>query len=80
MIAVIDNYDSFVFNLVQALGSMGEEIKVFRNDAIDVEGLKSMRPDRWNSSRISDVMRNPLRTKKTSTPRNPPGIQARSAW
>ncbi|MEO8359370.1 MAG: aminodeoxychorismate/anthranilate synthase component II [Vicinamibacteria bacterium] len=46
MIAVIDNYDSFVFNLVQALGSMGEEIKVFRNDAIDVEGLKSMRPDR----------------------------------
>ena len=45
MIAVVDNYDSFVFNLVQALGSMGEEIRVFRNDAIDVEGLKSLRPD-----------------------------------
>lgn len=44
MIAVIDNYDSFVFNLVQALGSMGEEIRVFRNDAIDVEGLKALRP------------------------------------
>ncbi len=44
MIAVIDNYDSFVFNLVQALGSMGEEIRVFRNDAIDIEGLKALRP------------------------------------
>ena len=45
MIVVIDNYDSFVFNLVQALGSMGEDIRVFRNDAIDVEGLRSLRPD-----------------------------------
>ena len=45
MIAVIDNYDSFVFNLVQALGSMGEEIRVFRNDAIDVPGLRALRPD-----------------------------------
>lgn len=45
MIAVIDNYDSFVFNLVQALGSMGEEIRVFRNDAIDVQGLAALRPD-----------------------------------
>lgn len=45
MIAVIDNYDSFVFNLVQALGSMGGEVRVFRNDAIDVEGLRALRPD-----------------------------------
>ena len=45
MIAVIDNYDSFVFNLAQALGSMGEEIRVFRNDAIDVSGLRALRPD-----------------------------------
>jgi len=45
VIAVIDNYDSFVFNLVQALGSMGEEIRVFRNDQIDVEGLRALRPD-----------------------------------
>ena len=45
MLVVIDNYDSFVFNLVQVLGSMGEEIRVFRNDAIDAEGLKSLRPD-----------------------------------
>ena len=45
MIAVIDNYDSFVFNLVQAFGSMGEEMRVFRNDAIDVPGLRALRPD-----------------------------------
>ncbi len=44
-ILVIDNYDSFVFNLVQALGSMGEEIRVFRNDAIDVTALRALRPD-----------------------------------
>ncbi|MBK5255998.1 MAG: aminodeoxychorismate/anthranilate synthase component II [Vicinamibacteria bacterium] len=44
MILVIDNFDSFVFNLVQSLGSMGEDICVFRNDAIDIEGLKALRP------------------------------------
>ena len=45
MIVVVDNYDSFVFNIVQALGSLGEEITVFRNDAIDVPGLRALRPD-----------------------------------
>jgi anthranilate synthase/aminodeoxychorismate synthase-like glutamine amidotransferase len=45
MLAVIDNYDSFVFNLVQALGSMGEEIRVFRNDQIDVDGLQALELD-----------------------------------
>jgi anthranilate synthase/aminodeoxychorismate synthase-like glutamine amidotransferase len=45
VIAVIDNYDSFVFNLVQALGSMGETVRVFRNDAIDISRLRALRPD-----------------------------------
>lgn len=45
VIVVIDNFDSFVYNIVQALGSLGEEITVFRNDAIDVAGLKALRPD-----------------------------------
>ena len=45
MIAVIDNYDSFVFNLAQALGALGETVRVFRNDAIDVPGLRALRPD-----------------------------------
>jgi anthranilate synthase component 2 len=39
MIAVIDNYDSFTYNLVQYLGALGAEPKVWRNDAITVEAL-----------------------------------------
>lgn len=44
MIAVIDNYDSFTYNLVQYLGELGAEIQVFRNDALSVEQLHSLRP------------------------------------
>ena len=39
MIAVIDNYDSFTYNLVQYLGTLGAELEVYRNDAITPEGL-----------------------------------------
>ena len=41
MIVVIDNYDSFTYNLVQYLGTLGAEVEVFRNDAITAEELKS---------------------------------------
>jgi len=44
-ILVIDNYDSFVYNLVQELGELGAEPVVFRNDAIDVAGIRAARPD-----------------------------------
>lgn len=44
MILVIDNYDSFTFNLVQALGALGQEVEVHRNDAIDVAGVRARRP------------------------------------
>jgi anthranilate synthase/aminodeoxychorismate synthase-like glutamine amidotransferase len=44
MIVLIDNYDSFTYNLAQYLGDMGCELKVFRNDAISVEELVRMRP------------------------------------
>ena len=44
MILVIDNYDSFTFNLVQYLGEMGEELKVFRNDAISLTEIESLAP------------------------------------
>jgi anthranilate synthase/aminodeoxychorismate synthase-like glutamine amidotransferase len=45
MILVVDNYDSFTFNLVQYLCELGAEVKVFRNDVIDVEGIQRFRPD-----------------------------------
>lgn len=44
MIAVIDNYDSFTYNLVQFLGELGAQIQVWRNDEIDVEELADRRP------------------------------------
>ena len=44
MIAVIDNYDSFTYNLVQYLGSLGAEVEVRRNDAITVAELQAMAP------------------------------------
>lgn len=45
MILLIDNFDSFTFNLVQALGSLGAELRVVRNDAITVPQVEAMRPD-----------------------------------
>jgi anthranilate synthase/aminodeoxychorismate synthase-like glutamine amidotransferase len=44
MITVIDNYDSFTYNLVQHLGTLGAELDVVRNDAITVEALAARRP------------------------------------
>src|SRR6202041_2533705 len=44
MILVIDNYDSFTYNLVQYLGELGEHPTVYRNDAIDVEAIGALRP------------------------------------
>ncbi len=44
-VLVIDNYDSFVYNLVQELGELGADPVVFRNDAIDVAGIRREHPD-----------------------------------
>ena len=46
MILVIDNYDSFTFNLVQYLGELGQDLRVFRNDEITVEEIERIAPDR----------------------------------
>jgi len=45
MILMIDNYDSFTFNLVQYLGELGAEVVVHRNDQIDLEGVRRLAPD-----------------------------------
>ncbi|PKN04991.1 MAG: anthranilate/aminodeoxychorismate synthase component II [Deltaproteobacteria bacterium HGW-Deltaproteobacteria-9] len=44
MILMIDNYDSFTFNIVQYLGQMGEDVRVFRNDKITLEEINQLKP------------------------------------
>ena len=44
MLLVLDNYDSFTYNLVQYLGELGAEVEVRRNDAIDVEAIGNLAP------------------------------------
>jgi anthranilate synthase/aminodeoxychorismate synthase-like glutamine amidotransferase len=46
MILVIDNYDSFTFNLVQYLGELGQELRVWRNDEITVADIERLDPER----------------------------------
>src|SRR3989442_2810223 len=46
MILVIDNYDSFTYNLVQYLGELGADLEVVRNDATDIERIVAMAPER----------------------------------
>lgn len=44
MLVLVDNYDSFTWNLVQCLGSLGQEISVYRNDAMSADALLCLRP------------------------------------
>ena len=46
MLLMIDNYDSFTFNLVQYFGELGEDVRVFRNDEITLAGIAELAPDR----------------------------------
>ena len=46
MLLMIDNYDSFTYNLVQYLGELGQELKVYRNNKITIAEIEQMRPDR----------------------------------
>lgn len=45
MLLMIDNYDSFTYNLVQYFGELGADVRVFRNDEIDVAGIAQLAPD-----------------------------------
>ncbi|NIP88767.1 MAG: aminodeoxychorismate/anthranilate synthase component II [Gammaproteobacteria bacterium] len=45
MLLMIDNYDSFTYNLVQYLGELGQEVRVFRNDQISLERIEDLEPD-----------------------------------
>ena len=46
MLLMIDNYDSFTYNLVQYLGEMGQDLLVYRNDKLTLEEVKRLKPDR----------------------------------
>ncbi|MBM4129133.1 MAG: anthranilate/aminodeoxychorismate synthase component II, partial [Nitrospira sp.] len=46
MLLMIDNYDSFTYNLVQYLGELGEDVKVFRNDKISLQEIERLNPER----------------------------------
>jgi len=46
MLLIIDNYDSFTYNLVQYFGELGEEMRIFRNDALTVEDVIALKPTR----------------------------------
>jgi len=46
MIVMIDNYDSFTYNLVQYLGELGAEVQVYRNDQISVDAVAALKPER----------------------------------
>jgi anthranilate synthase component 2 len=46
MLLMIDNYDSFTYNLVQYLGELGEDVRVYRNDQITIPEIEQLKPDR----------------------------------
>ncbi len=45
MLLMIDNYDSFTFNIVQYLGQMGEDVRVYRNDKITLDEIRKLKPE-----------------------------------
>ena len=45
MLLMIDNYDSFTYNLVQYLGELGADVRVYRNDAITLDEIAAMKPE-----------------------------------
>ncbi len=46
MLLMIDNYDSFTYNLVQYFGELGQQVQVVRNDALDIAAIRALRPER----------------------------------
>ena len=46
MVFVLDNYDSFTYNLVQYLGELGAKVEVYRNDELTIEQVEALKPDR----------------------------------
>ena len=60
MILLIDNYDSFSYNLVQLFGSIEPDIKVIRNDELTVEEIRLLHPAHIVLSPVRDIQRMPV--------------------
>ena len=73
MLAMIDNYDSFTYNLVQYFGELGEDVRVFRNDEVTIADLEALKPDYLcvspESSRFSACASGTRRSGKCSAER-----------
>ena len=72
MVFVLDNYDSFTYNLVQYLGELGAEVVVRRNDELTVEEVEALRPDRIL---LSPGPCTPARSRHPRPPHSPHGRQ-----
>jgi hypothetical protein len=59
MLLMIDNYDSFTYNLVQYFGELGQEVRVFRNDAISLHEIARLQPASWSFLRARVRRRRP---------------------
>ena len=57
MILLIDNYDSFSYNLYQLIGSINPDIKVVRNDQMTIEEIRALKPERKPLARQSPMRR-----------------------
>ena len=54
---MIDNYDSFTYNIVQYLGELGADVEVFRNDEITCDEIKKLKPGKGQEIHITDAIR-----------------------
>ena len=59
MILIIDNYDSFTYNLFQCVGTLVPDILVYRNDKITVQEIRKMKPERIISLPVRDIPMTP---------------------
>ena len=58
MLLMIDNYDSFTYNLVQYFGELGQEVRVFRNDKITVQEAEALEPEYLVTAKLLSIFLN----------------------
>lgn len=76
MLLMIDNYDSFTYNVVQYLGELGAEVKVVRNDELTIAEIEALKPERIV---VSPVLARRLKPASPSKPSNTSPASCRSS-